>query len=172
MAFLADEAYLPAILSLGPMTDEAFAQLCAEHPHLNLAMSAHGELIVMPQMYTWTGAQNVEISGQLANRARQDKRGVEFDSSTGWLLPSTARRSPDAAWIFRQRIQDLDPAEFSRHWPVRPSFVIELRSQPDKIRVLREKMEEWFANGTRLARLIDPGLTPWRSIGLDMKSIN
>ena len=41
MAFLVDEAYLPAILTVGPMTDEAFAQLCAEHPDLNLEMSAH-----------------------------------------------------------------------------------------------------------------------------------
>lgn len=54
MAFLVDEAYLPAILTMGPMTDEAFAQLCAEHPDLNLEMSAHGELIVMPLTYTWT----------------------------------------------------------------------------------------------------------------------
>jgi hypothetical protein len=36
MAFLVDEAYLPAILTMGPMTDEAFAQLCAEHPDLHL----------------------------------------------------------------------------------------------------------------------------------------
>ena len=97
MAFLVDEAYLPAILTVGPMTDEAFAQLCAEHPDLNLEMSAHGELIIMPLTYTWTGARNNEISAQLHNWARQDKRGVAFDSSTGWLLPNTARRSPDAA---------------------------------------------------------------------------
>jgi Uma2 family endonuclease len=99
MAFLVDEAHLPAILTVGPMTDEAFAQLCAEHPDLNLELSALGELIITPQTYTWTGARNNEISRQLSNWARQDKRGVAFDSSTGWLLPNTARRSPDAAWI-------------------------------------------------------------------------
>jgi Uma2 family endonuclease len=154
MAFLVDEAYLPAILTVGPMTDEAFAQLCAEHPDSNLEMSAHGELIIMRQAYTWTGAQNNEISRQLANWARHDKRGVAFDSSTGWLLPSTARRSPDAAWIFKQRIKELDPAAFSQYWPVCPNFVIELRSKTDRIRVLRHKMEEWLANGTQLAWLI------------------
>src|SRR5580700_7888594 len=101
MGFLVDEAYLPAILTVGPMTDEAFAQLCAEHPDLNLEMSAHGELIIMPLTYTWTGARNNEISRQLANWARQDKRGIAFDPSTGWLLPTGARRSPDGAWIFK-----------------------------------------------------------------------
>ncbi|HME10474.1 MAG TPA: Uma2 family endonuclease, partial [Bryobacteraceae bacterium] len=156
MAFLVDEAYLPAILTVGPMTDEAFAQLCAEHPDLNFELSARGELIIMPPTYTWTGARNNEISAQLRNWARQDKRGVAFDSSTGWLLPTGARRSPDAAWIFKQRIKDLDPADFSRYWPVCPDFVIELRSQFDRVRLLREKMDEWLANGARLGWLIDP----------------
>jgi len=156
MAFLVDEAYLPAILTVGPMTDEAFAQLCAEHPDLELELSANGELIIMPQTYTLTGARNNQISRQLGNWAQQDKRGVAFDSSTGWLLPNTARRSPDAAWILKQRIKDLDPAAFSQYWPVCPNFVIELRSQSDRIRTLREKMNEWLANGAQLGWLIDP----------------
>ncbi len=155
MAFVIDEAHLPAMLTMGPMTGEAFAQLCSEHPDLNLEMSARGELIIMPLTYTWTGARTGEIGAQLRNWARQDKNGVAFDSSTGWLLPNSARRSPDAAWIFKQRIKDLDPAAFSRYWPVCPDFVIELRSQTDRIRVLRDKMDEWLANGARLAWLID-----------------
>ena len=158
MAFLVDEAYLPAILTVGPMTDEAFAQLCAAHPDFNLELSAHGELIITPQAYTWTGARNNEISRQLANWARQDKRGIAFDSSTGWLLPTGARRSPDAAWILKQRVKDLDPTAFSRYWPVCPNFVIELRSQSDRVRVLREKMDEWLANGAQLGWLIDPDI--------------
>jgi hypothetical protein len=156
MAFLVDAAYLPAILTVGPITDEAFAQLCAEHPDLNFELSALGELIIMPPAYTWTGARSGEIMGQLHYWARRDRRGVAFDSSTGWLLPNSARRSPDAAWIFKDRIKGLDPAAFSRYWPVCPNFVIELRSQSDRHRVLREKMEEWLANGAELGWLIDP----------------
>jgi Uma2 family endonuclease len=138
------------------MTDEAFAQLCAEHPDLELEVSAEGELIVMPLTYTWMGARKAVISGQLRNWARQDKRGVAFGSSTGWRLPNGALRSPDAAWVFKGRIRDLSPAAFSRYWPVCPDFVIELRSQSDRIRTLREKMAEWLANGAQLAWLIDP----------------
>ena len=156
MAFLVDEAYLPAILTVGPMTDEAFAQLCADHPDLMFELSANGELFIMPPTFTWTGARSGEIMGQLRNWARQDKRGVAFDSSTGWLLPNGARRSPDAAWIFKQRIKELDPAAFSRYWPICPDFVIELRSRSDRVRPLREKMSEWLANGAQLGWLIDP----------------
>lgn len=156
MAFLVEEAYLPATLTVGPMTDEAFARLCAEHADLNLELSAQGELIIMPPTYTWTGARNNEISRQLGNWARRDKTGIAFDSSTGWLLPNTARRSPDAAWILRERVSRLDKLAFSRFWPVCPDFVIELRSQSDRVSSLREKMKEWLDNGAQLGWLIDP----------------
>ena len=62
MAFLVNEAYLPATFTVGPMTDEAFAQLCAEHSDLNFELSADGELLVMPPTFTWTGARNNGIS--------------------------------------------------------------------------------------------------------------
>lgn len=77
------------------------------------------------------------------------------DTWMGWLLPNTARRSPDAAWVLKSRIQDLDPSVFGRYWPICPNFVFELRSPRDWIRVLRDKMEEWLANGPQVAWLID-----------------
>jgi Uma2 family endonuclease len=156
MAILVDEAHLPATLTVGPMTDEAFAEMCGEYPDLTFELTPEGELIIMPPNFTWTGARNGQIMGQLHIWAGQDKRGIAFDSSTGWHLPNGARRSPDAAWIFKHRIRDLNPAAFSRYWPICPNFVIELRSQSDRLRVLREKMGEWLVNGAELGWLIDP----------------
>lgn len=69
-------------------------------------------------------------------------------------MPNTARRAPDAAWVFKDRIRGLDPGTFN--WPVAPNFVIELRSPTDRIRALREKMEECLAAGAQLGWLIDP----------------
>lgn len=156
MAFVLDEGYLPATLTVGPMTDDAFAELCAEHPDLAFEMTAHGELIVMPPNFTFTGAQNNELSAQLRDWARRDKRGLSFDSSTGWKLPNGARRSADAAWVDKRRIQQLAPGSFGKYWPLCPDFVIELRSSTDRLRVLREKMAEWLANGAQLGWLLDP----------------
>jgi hypothetical protein len=43
------------------------------------------------------------------------------------------------------------------YWsPLCPDFVIEVRSQTDRWRTLREKMREWIDNGAQLAWLIDP----------------
>ena len=155
MAFLIDEAYLPATLTARPMTDDEFVSFCAAYPDLCFEMTAENELVVTPPAYTLTGARNAGISGQLQIWARQDRRGVACDSSTGFVLPNGARRSPDAAWILKERIQQLTEASFTRFWRLSPDFVIELRSKTDRTRVIREKMNEWIENGAQLGWLID-----------------
>jgi Uma2 family endonuclease len=156
MAFVIDDAFLPATLTAHPMTDAEFAEFCAEHPDLFFEMTAEGEIIVMPPTYSLIGARSAEISGQLRTWARQDGRGVPTDSSTGFRLPNGARRSPDAAWTLKSRIAQLDPASQKRFWHLCPDFVIELRSSTDRPRILKDKMLEYLANGAQLGWLIDP----------------
>ena len=156
MAFLIDQAYLPALLTVGPMTDLEFANFCAEHPDLSFEMTADGQLLVMPQTHTLTGARNAEIAFQLGTWVRKDRRGMDFDSSTGFVLPNGARRSPDAAWVLKQRMKDLSADSLNAFWRLCPDFVIELRSQSDRLPALRDKMNEYLANGAQLGWLIDP----------------
>ena len=156
MAFVIDEAFLPATLTSAPMTDEEFASFCSEHPDLFFEMTADGVIIVMPPNFSLTGIRNQEIVGQLYQWASRDGRGVGVDSSTGFVLPNGARRSTDAGWILKQRLQHLSPESLEQYWHLCPDFVIELRSHSDRLRVLREKMEEWVANGAQLGWLIDP----------------
>lgn len=51
MAFVLEDAFLPATLTVDPMTDDEFAEFCAEHPDLFFEMTGEGELIVMPPTY-------------------------------------------------------------------------------------------------------------------------
>ena len=155
MAFLIDEAYLPATLTVAPMSDQQFAEFCAGHPDLVFEMTAEGELLVMPPTYSLTGTQNNEILRQLGNWARRDGRGVASDSSTGFVLPDGARRSPDASWTLKSEIAKLSPESRSGFWHLCPAFVIELRSKSDRMRIVREKMREYIANGAKLGWLID-----------------
>ena len=156
MAFVIDDAFLPATLTAHPMTDDEFALFCGEHPDLSFEMTAEGEIIVMPPTYSLTGIRNQEIGAQLRNWARTDGRGLASDSSTGFLLPNGARRSPDAAWTLKARIEQLDPASRERYWHLCPDFVIELKSTSDRLPPLRNKMQEDLANGAQLGWLIDP----------------
>lgn len=156
MAFAIDQEHLPATLNSHPMSDEEFAQLCSEHPDLLFEMSAEGELLVMPATYSIPGLRNAELNRQLGNWAIKDGRGVVSDSSTGFVLPNGARRSPDAAWTVTTRIAELDPASREAFWHLCPNFVIELRSPTDRLKTLHAKMQEWIDNGAELAWLIEP----------------
>lgn len=155
MAFLIDDAFLPATLTAHPMTDEEFAGFCAEHPDLFFEMTAEGEIIVMPPTYSVTGARNADLCGQLRSWSRADGRGIACDSSTGFVLPNGARRSPDASWVLKTRVQQLDPVVRERFWRLCPDFAIELRSASDRLPVMREKMREYMGNGAQLGWLID-----------------
>ena len=156
MTFAIDDALLPATLTAHPMTDDEFAAFCAEHPDLFFEMTAEGEIIVMSPTFSLTGLRNSKIIGKLDAWAERDGRGVDSDSSTGFVLPNGARRSPDAAWTLKSRIASLDPAIREKFWHICPDFVIELRSSTDRHRALRDKMHEYLANGAQLGWLIDP----------------
>ncbi len=156
MAFTIDEAFLPAILTAPPMTDEQFAAFCSEHPNLFFEMSAEGELIVRPPNYTLTACRHRAILTQLDRWAQSNELGTVSDASGGFLLRNGARRAPDAAWTLKSRVRALDPKMVERYWRLCPDFVIEVRSQTDRWRTLREKLREWIENGAQLAWLIDP----------------
>ncbi len=138
------------------MTDDEFFAFCSEHPDLFFEMTAEGELLVMPPTNSETSDSNAEIGYQLRKWAKKDKRGRTFDSSGGYVLPNGARRSPDASWVSKTRISQLDQASRKGFYHLSPDFLIELRSASDRPRALREKMLEYIANGTQLGWLIDP----------------
>ena len=157
MAFVLDYDFLPATLTAHPMSDEEFAEFCSEHPDLFFEMSADGELIVMAPTYSSTGARNQEIGVQLGVWAKLDGRGITCDSSAGFVLPNGARRSPDASWTLKSRIEQMDAAQREKFWHLCPDFVIELKSASDRPRAIHKKMIEYLANGAQLGWLIDPG---------------
>jgi Uma2 family endonuclease len=86
----------------------------------------------------------------------KDGTGQAFDSSTVFTLPNGAKRSPDFAWVVNERWDALTEEEQERFPPLCPDFVVELRSRTDTLKNLRQKMEEYLANGAQLGWLIDP----------------
>jgi Uma2 family endonuclease len=140
-----------------PISDEQFAALCERNRDLRIERTAKGDLILMPPTGGQTGNRNAELTRQLGNWARIDGNGRPFDSSTGFILPNGANRSPDAAWVARARLATVPAEKRERFLPLCPDFVVELRSASDAVADLVSKMEEYIANGARLGWLIDPG---------------
>ncbi|HEY2384546.1 MAG TPA: Uma2 family endonuclease [Terriglobia bacterium] len=147
--------YVLNVESVG-LTPEQFFHLCGDNPELRLELTARKEIIVMSPANSRTGMRNAEITRQLGNWARQDGRGVFFDSNTGFVLPNGATRSPDASWILRSRWNVLTPRQQSVFAPICPDFVIELWSPSDALNEIRFKLEEYVANGAKLGFLIYP----------------
>ncbi len=146
---------LPRTLKLY-VTQEQFAALAASNRELRLERTAKGELIVNPPTGWETGKRNFSIIGQLHQWYENNQQGEAFDSSTGFILPNGANRSPDACWISQARWDALTDEQKGTFPNICPDFVVELRSGSDDLKSLQAKMQEYMENGAKLGWLIDP----------------
>lgn len=144
----------PLVLDL-PLTDEQFFGLCQKHRELKFERMASGELVIMAPTGGITGDRNADLTFQLRAWSRQNQLGKSFDSSTGFKLPNGADRSPDAAWVSRDRWNALTPEQQERFVPLCPDFVVELMSPSDSLDRTRAKLAEYIANGAQLGWLIN-----------------
>ena len=141
---------------LGKLTDKRLYQLCQANRELRFERTAQGELLVMAPTGGETGRRNSKLIQRLANWADADGTGLTFDSSTGFILPNGAMRSPDAAWVRRSRWEALTGEQKEKFVPLCPDFVVELRSATDALHALQAKLQEYIDNGALLGWLIDP----------------
>lgn len=145
-------------LDLNPvidLTDHQFYQLCQANPEVKFERNANGTLVIMSPTGGETGNRNFEIGADFAIWNRQTQLGICFDSSTGFRLPNGAQRSPDIAWVQRDRWQALTPAQREQFPPIAPDFVLELLSPSDTLPASQTKMQEYINNGVQLAWLIE-----------------
>jgi Uma2 family endonuclease len=119
-------------------------------------MSKEGDMIIMLPVGSEGGRRNFNLTGEFAAWTKSDQTGIGFDSSTGFILPNGAKRSPDLSWIRLDRWQAVPEKKRKKFAPVCPDFVVELRSETDKLSILKLKMEEYIENGAQLGWLIAP----------------
>lgn len=136
-------------------SDDFFFALCQANEAIKLERDARGNIIFMPPTGTETGRYNADLSGELWSWNRRTKLGHTFDSSTGFKLENSAVRSPDVAWVSRIRWEAISPKDRETFAPLCPDFVVEIRSNSDELKALKDKMEEYRENGCRLGWLID-----------------
>ncbi len=137
------------------LTNAEFYQLCQENSDLKFERNAKGELIIMAPTGGESGRKNVKLIVQVELWNEQYHLGEVFDSSTGFILPNGANRSPDVSWIEISRWESLSIEEKEKFIPLCPDFVIELLSPSDSLKNTQEKMKEYRENGCRLGWLIN-----------------
>jgi Uma2 family endonuclease len=149
----------PLILRLAPvvdMSDRQFFDLCQLNRDLRLERTRQGDLVIMPPTGGETGRTNFNLTVFFGRWVHTNGSGVGFDSSTGFTLPKGAKRSPDLAWVKRERWEALTAEQRRGFPPLCPDFVLELRSPSDALEYVQSKMQEYLENGAQLGWLIDP----------------
>lgn len=138
------------------LSDEKFYQLCQNNQNFNLEYTKTGELIIMPPVGGDSGNREADLIIDLGLWNRQTQLGFIFSSSTIFILPNGGKRSPDVAWIQRERYLALTSEERQKFPPIAPDFVIELRSATDSLEMLQDKMREYRDAGVKLGWFINP----------------
>ncbi|MFM7579857.1 MAG: Uma2 family endonuclease, partial [Microcystaceae cyanobacterium] len=91
----------------------------------------------------------------LTGFVRHHQLGITCDSSTAFKMKTGNKRSPDVAFIAKERLQGLKrlPKGF---FEGAPDLVVEIISPNNTFEEIHHKLVEYFENGTRLAWVILP----------------
>lgn len=147
----------PVILDRYFSLDE-FRELCDHFPDLQMEREKNGKIRIMSPVKAGSGKRENMVGFFLTQWNHKNKSGEVFGPSTGIYLAGGAVKSPDAAWVSNERMKNISPEEEENDFlQVVPDFIIEIRSQTDRISRLKRKMADtWMKNGVRLGWLIDP----------------
>jgi Uma2 family endonuclease len=141
--------------AISGITDEQFYQICRDNCDVKFERNAAGEILLMSPTGGETGIRNSDIIWQFVSWNKTYNLGYCFDSSTCFKLPNGANRSPDVAFIVKERWESLSSKEREIFPPIAPDFVLELMSPSDSLKDTQDKMQEYMDNGVKLGWLID-----------------
>lgn len=111
-----------------------------------LAMSQagfeHGEIMML-------------LGEHLSAHVRTQKLGRVVGASTGFWMKTGNARSPDVSFVAKARLHGRRSTK--KFFQGAPDLAVEIVSPNDVWSKLNQKIAEFFANGTRLAWVINPG---------------
>lgn len=136
------------------MSNEQFESFSFANPELVVEREADGTLTLMSPASPLSGRRENIISAILTLYAL--KNGGTAFSSTGFRLPDSSVRSPDACYVSAEQLAEFTDDDLRHFAPIVPEFIVEVLSPSDNLSVLQEKMSKaWIANGVQLAWLVD-----------------
>lgn len=133
-------------------TDEAFMALPDDGNRYEIV---NGELVEMGNSGAKHGYIAIILSSALFTVVMAEKLGALFDSSTAFKMKNGNKRSPDIAFVAKERLQGLSdlPDGFLEG---APDLAVEVLSPGNTVEEIHDKLVEYFENGTRLAWVIHP----------------
>nr|WP_254175232.1 Uma2 family endonuclease [Planktothrix pseudagardhii]CAD5984924.1 hypothetical protein NO713_05332 [Planktothrix pseudagardhii] len=95
---------------------------------------------------------SLEFACQLSNWVKPRRLGRVFDSAGGFILPNSDLKAPDVSFVLRHRL----PRSVRYFATLVPDLVVEVKSQSDRPKKLRDKIQVYLQQGVKVAILIDP----------------
>ena len=152
---------MPQVLNIptmDTMNDDEFFAFCEANRRngMHFERDKVGQIIFMSPTGSIGGHNDGEIFVEIKLWNRRKNRGIVFPASTGFTLPDSSVKSPDTAWILRERWDGVPHERRKKFAPICPDFVVEIISESDTWSEHQNKMQEWMTNGCRLGWLIHP----------------
>lgn len=117
------------------------------------------ELVEGELQMSQAGFEHGEISAvllaELHRVVKAQKLGVVVGASTGFWMKTGNSRSPDVSFVAKDRLRGRRPTK--KFFQGAPDLAVEVVSPNDLWVRATQKVAELFANGTRLAWVINPG---------------
>jgi len=125
--------------------------LCQAHLDYQLEL-VDGKIIIRGPSDIVSSEIGAEFGRLLLNWVKPRKLGRVFEFSGGFILPNSDLRAPDVSFVTASRLK-----QSKRYFAeLVPDLVIEIKSQSDRLKPLREKIQSFIELGAKVGILIDP----------------
>jgi Uma2 family endonuclease len=125
--------------------------LCEAHLDYQLEL-VDGKIIIMGPSDIVSSEIGAELVSLLRNWVKPRKLGRVFESSGGFILPNSNVTAPDVSFVTADRLK-----QSKRYFAeLVPDLVVEIKSQSDRLKPLREKIQSFIKSGAKVGILIDP----------------
>ena len=125
--------------------------LCEAHLDYQLEL-VDGKIVIRGPSDIVSSEIGAELVSLLRNWVKPRKLGRVFESSGGFILPNSDLRVPDVSFVTASRLK-----QSKRYFAeLVPDLVVEIKSQSDRLKPLREKIQSFIELGAKVGILIDP----------------
>jgi len=131
------------------LTVKDLETLQAQHPDYQLEL-VDGKIIIMSPSGYESDEVAFRVGGKLWNWVEPQKLGRITGSSAGFSLANT--RAPDVSFIRAERL----PRSPRGYATIPPDLMVEVKSPTDSVDELRNKIDEFLAQGTVVGILVNP----------------
>ncbi|MEM6769965.1 MAG: Uma2 family endonuclease, partial [Bacteroidota bacterium] len=95
------------------LSNEAFETLCLENKELLIEREANGTITVMTPVSFTSGDHEADFIADLKIYARK-YGGKALSSATGFTLPDTSIKSPDASYVSQDKVSAVSEDQLRR----------------------------------------------------------